>query len=380
MAVRLYLRAWFGLGVLTLIASACGSSATSVGSARVVDAGSPAAMLTPSATTPTTTTSTSLAASDEADDVTRRTRTAGGTRSAGARVREDGTPLFEGDFADPFVLVTDGTFTAYATNTFTANVPTMQTDPGGGGFVGDALPVLPVWSEPGWVWAPSVVEIEGSFVMYYTSRHSASGRQCIGVAVAADPIGPFVDTSTDPLVCDLNEGGSIDPSPFVDLDGSLWLLWKGDGNCCGLPTRIFAQLMTDYGLSVAGDPVELIRNDLSWERDVVEGPTMIEHEGVYHLFYSANRWDTSDYVIGHAVCESPEGPCVKDVEPWLGDHDSATGPGGPEVVSARSGNASMLVYHAWTEGAVGYDDGYRNLYVTVLRFEDGQPVTPRLGA
>ena len=51
-----------------------------------------------------------------------------------------------------------------------------------------------------------------------------------------------------------------------------------------------------------------------------------------------------------------------------------------EVVSARSGNASMLVYHAWTDGAVGYDEGYRNLYVTVLLFENGQPVTPRLGA
>ena len=81
-------------------------------------------------------------------------------------------------------------------------------------------------------------------------------------------------------------------------------------------------------------------------------------------------------MIGHAVCDSPVGPCVKDIEPWLGDHESATAPGGPEVVSNWSGTGVVLVYHAWTDGAVGYEEGYRNLYVTVLRFDDGQPMTP----
>ena len=39
---------------------------------------------------------------------------------------------------------------------------------------------------------------------------------------------------------------------------------------------------------------------------------MIAVDGEYHLFYSANRWDTEAYAVGHAVCESVAGPCVKD--------------------------------------------------------------------
>ncbi len=56
------------------------------------------------------------------------------------------------------------------------------------------------------------------FVMYYTVRHRASGRQCVSVAVSVLPQGPFVDASLAPLVCQFERGGSIDPSPFVDSD------------------------------------------------------------------------------------------------------------------------------------------------------------------
>jgi hypothetical protein len=44
--------------------------------------------------------------------------------------------------------------------------------------------------------------------MYYTSSDDASGVQAIGVAVASDPKGPYVDKSSRPLICELNEGGS----------------------------------------------------------------------------------------------------------------------------------------------------------------------------
>ena len=46
------------------------------------------------------------------------------------------------------------------------------------------LPELPAWSEPHHVWAPSVSEVDGTYVLHYTTRHTASGRQCISVALA----------------------------------------------------------------------------------------------------------------------------------------------------------------------------------------------------
>ncbi|MEM7141004.1 MAG: glycoside hydrolase family 43 protein [Actinomycetota bacterium] len=314
-----------------------------------------------------------------AESLRERVQTSGNLNgSAAARLRDDGTPVFAGDFADPFVLPADGGFYLYATNTAAANVPVVFANAGGGEYLGDGLPVLPEWTNSLWNWAPSVAEIDGTYVLYYTTRHEASGRQCISVATADAPGGPFVDDSTEPLVCSLDLGGSIDPSPFVDADGSRWLLWKSDGNCCGIPTRIYAQPMTDDGLAFTGDPVELIRNDLGWERDVVEGPSMIEVDGEYHLFYSANRWDTPDYAVGRAVCESVTGPCVKDPEPWLSSEtlgaEGVLGPGGLEVVDLDNRVADLVVFHAWTGGEVGYETGQRALFIEPIRWSDGDPV------
>ncbi len=326
---------------------------------------------TTSSESPTTSTTASRSAS-------RSERPATGGRAVGGlagRLTEDGTPVFLGDFADPFVLVADGSFYAYATNTRFTNVPVIRVSGGGQGeYVGEVLPELPAWTEEGHVWAPSVAPVGDGYVLYYSTRHTASGRQCISAAVGPAPEGPFVDETTGPLVCDLDQGGSIDPSPFRDADGSLWLLWKSDGNCCGWPTKIYAEPLAGDGLTSAGEPVELIRNDLGWERDVVEGPSMILIDGGYHLFYSANRWDTADYAVGHALCESVTGPCEKDGEPWLGTYDEATGPGGLEVIELPERVADFVVYHGWTDGEVGYENGQRSLYVAPIRWVDGQPV------
>jgi len=55
-------------------------------------------------------------------------------------------------------------------------------------------------------------------------RYRTAERQCISRAVSDNPAGPFVDERSEPLVCQLELGGSIDPSPFVDADGTPYLL------------------------------------------------------------------------------------------------------------------------------------------------------------
>ncbi|MEZ5269512.1 MAG: hypothetical protein R2789_13435 [Microthrixaceae bacterium] len=36
------------------------------------------------------------------------------------------------------------------------------------------------------------------------------------------------------FVCQRDLGRTIDASPFVDEDGTKWLLYKNDGNCCDI--------------------------------------------------------------------------------------------------------------------------------------------------
>src|SRR5208283_4760486 len=134
------------------------------------------------------------------------------------------------DFPDPDVILVGQTYYAYATNSVAGNIQIIRsTDLTHWTAVGNALPSLPAWAEPYYTWAPAVAEIGGTFVLYYAVNVTGGGEECISVATATEPQGPFHDKSTSPLVCQPALGGSIDPDSFVDTNGSLYLLWKSGG-------------------------------------------------------------------------------------------------------------------------------------------------------
>lgn len=220
-------------------------------------------------------------------------------------------PVFRHNFPDPFVLQVGNRFYAYATNGAGRNVQAAVSDDLlNWTLLPDAMPALAAWvrlSNPD-VWAPEVIEIDGRFFLYYTARERESRRQCIGVAVADQPQGRFVDSHDRPLVCQVEQGGSIDAHPFRDGE-DLYLLWKNDGNCCGLATYIYAQKMSPDGLSLSGEPAILARNDRPWEGGIVEAPFMVEYENLYYLFYAGNSYAGFEYATGYAVCEAVTGPC-----------------------------------------------------------------------
>src|SRR5690606_37331506 len=103
---------------------------------------------------------------------------------------------------------------------------------------GDAMPQIAALCRPGRHWAPEVMAVDGRYLAYYTAWRADLDQQAVSVAVSDSPTGPFVDDRTAPLIGQSDEGGSIDASPLRDADGSLWLLWKNDGNHDGLPSFI----------------------------------------------------------------------------------------------------------------------------------------------
>jgi beta-xylosidase len=216
--------------------------------------------------------------------------------------------------------------------------------------------------------------IGDQFVMYYTLRDKASDRQCISKAVSDVPEGPYQDTTTEASVCQVDLGGSIDPYLFRDGDGQLYLFWKNDGNCCGKPVGLWVQPLSDDGLTLEGEPVELLQRDQAWERPLIENPAMVLHEGQYYLFYSANWWESVDYAVGYGVCESVMGPCTKpETGPIFSFSPQALGPGGQAFFTDPDGTLWMA-YHAWTDAAVGYPAGQRSLHIDPVMFEDGEPM------
>ena len=284
-------------------------------------------------------------------------------------------PVLDQNFPDPDVLKVGDTYYAYATESGSVTIQTARSsDLVEWQMLGNALIVLPPWVKPGFDWAPDVSQVADTktFVMYFTARDAASDKQCIGAATSNTPEGPFKYVGDKPLICQVDLGGSIDPSSFVDEDGTRYVLWKNDGNCCGLDTYIYIQKTSPDGLMLDGAPTKLIKNDKPWEGALVEAPTLWKHGGKYYLFYSANNYAGVDYATGYAVANAIAGPYTKpSKQPLLASdlqHGAALGPGGQDVVLDKKGE-TWLVFHSWDPTAT-----YRRLMLEQLVWEGDTPV------
>ena len=302
-------------------------------------------------------------------------------------------PVFKENFPDAFVLRDGRQFVAYSTNDG-PNVPmAVSSDLVHWSFVGDssgkkrdALPKLGAWAKTGFTWAPEVLHLGDKFLLYYTASDRRRNAQCIGVAVASDALGPFVDDRSEPIVCQVDLGGSIDPDPFRDADGRLYLYFKNDGNRVHARTSLWGQSLSDDGVSVAGQPVQLVRDDQAWEDRVVEAPTMVRSPGGYELFFSGGffGWNPqegglSPYAMGYASCKGPLGPCSAAAEnPLLhsfNDNQAGclSGPGHQSIFEV--GTRTFMSFHAWeASSSCRKLDDNRFLFIAPLFWRDGKPV------
>ena len=282
----------------------------------------------------------------------------------------------DSDFPDPGALVVGDRVYAYATNTAAVNVQVATSDDMKTWTLSDedAMPALPSWAVMGKTWAPGPAELaDGRFALYFTASDAASTFQCIGVAFADRPKGPFTSTADKPLVCPENEGGAIDASVTADENGRRYLVWKNDGNCCGYDTWISAQPLSADGASLTGQPTRLIKQTESWEGQLVEAPVIVRHDDEYVLLYSANDYADSSYVTGVATAKSLLGPYTKEKEPLLSTPESKgryLGPGGEDLVTFHG--KDWMLFHSWDEAFA-----YRGMHAVPVTWKGGLPeLTP----
>lgn len=280
----------------------------------------------------------------------------------------------QGDHPDPFLLIDGDRAWVYSTNHAEMHVPVGEVSPGG--VIGpehDALPTLPAWSEPNyWFnWAPSVLKVPGGYVMYYAALDVETGDECISVATATQPAGPFTDSSTEPIICPPHGGGAIDASP-VARDGALWLVWtQRDGG--GKVGSIWSQRLADDGRTLVAGASQLLVADRPWEEGVVEAPSMVHVAGRWYLAYAGSRWTTGRYATGLAVCDSPAGPCTKagggpQIDRGAGD----LGPGGMELTVDAQGTL-WSTYHSWaSDGLTWGNGGVRVVHLRRAGIVDGR--------
>ena len=292
-----------------------------------------------------------------------------------ADIGELRNPVLAEDVPDPFILRDGDAYYAYATNTARGNAPVwFSTDLTTWVPSGDALPAVGGWADVGFTWAPSVVRRGDTYVMFYSAAVHGLGRLCIGRAVSSSPTGPFSDPFPGPLVCQLDRGGDIDPSPLVDVDGSLYLTWKSEDNAGGdpKPTNLWVSRLSADATELVGPARIVLSQDAAWEAGSLEGPSMVRVDGQVYLFYAGGDWNSAGYGTGYATCDTPFGPCTKRTAggPMMGSRGSAAGPGGAEVFTDSRGQ-TWLAYHAWTNGQVGWPWGQRSLRLDKVYFAGG---------
>ncbi|KAJ5280130.1 Glycoside hydrolase family 43 [Penicillium angulare] len=269
------------------------------------------------------------------------------------------------DFPDPGLIQHNGTWYAFGTNPKkndpdTIHVPVATST----NFVNwtlhedyDAMPTMGKWQKKVNTWAPDLIQRnDGKFVLYYAGESkNFTPHHCIGAAVseATDPMGPYTPLN-ESLACPHKYGGAIDPSPFKDKDGKLYIVYKGDGNSVGSggycgnskkprkPVPIFLQELQSDGITTTGDAVIVLDiNDT--DGPLVEAPNLIHINGTYFLFFSSHCFTSLGYNVKYAHSRSIKGPYKRAVRPLLQTEDwGLEAPGGATI----SPDGTRMVFHA----------------------------------
>jgi beta-xylosidase len=271
-------------------------------------------------------------------------------------------PVYDGYFADPFILGHGGRYYAYGTAPLPERtVPALESDD----LVhwrelGDVLQPLPGRTVS--YWAPEVAARDGRFHMYYSAGGAEGEGQQLRLAVADDPQGPFVDQD---VVLDPDDPFTIDAHPFQDDDGESYLFYCRDfleGQRVG--TGIVVDRLRDAA-TLAGERRIVVRPYADWNLFLenrqwygrrwdawytVEGPFVVKRDGRYFCFFSGGAWREPNYGVSYAVADAPlgpwqvadgDGPLVLKTVPGV-----VLGPGHASVVTSPDGR-DWLVYHAW---------------------------------
>jgi hypothetical protein len=294
--------------------------------------------------------------------------------------------------ADPEVLYSEKTGRFYI-------YPTTDGFPNWGGYSFNVFssPDLVNWTDEGTIidfsaqqvswatgnaWAPAIEEKKrGNQYRYYFYFSGESSGKKIGVAVANDPAGPFVD-SGQPLISNLPGGVSggqqIDVDVFTDsVSGKSYIYW-GNGYMA------VAELNDDM-ISVKDGTTKVITpsgGSLSTYA-YREGSYVFYRNGIYYFLWSVDDTGSPNYHVAYGTSSSPTGPITVASQPIVIIQDATNeiyGTGHNSILKIPGKDEWYIVYHRINRNYLTNGPGiHREVCIDKLTFNsDGtiKQVTP----
>ncbi|MFC0772372.1 family 43 glycosylhydrolase [Terrimonas alba] len=256
-------------------------------------------------------------------------------------------PVLDGYYADPDILYSEKTKKYYIYPTsdgFTNWAGTYFKTFSSADLVNwkDEGTILDLEKDVSWAkrnaWAPCIIEKkindQYKYFFYFTAA------QKIGVAVADDPAGPFVD-SGKPLIDQFPEGvrsgQQIDPDVFTDpATGKNYLYW-GNGYMA------VAELNDDM-VSLKPGTTRVITPDSTFR----EGTHVLYRNGIYYFMWSEDDTRSENYRVRYGTTASPTGKINVPANNLVIAKDVASGiyaTGHHSVIQVPGKDEWYIVYH-----------------------------------
>ena len=218
------------------------------------------------------------------------------------------------------------------------------------------------------VWAPSIVEKDGWYYLFFGANDIQNDRQVggIGVARSRQPSGPFEDYLGRPLIDRFHNGAQpIDQQVFRDRDGAYYIVYGGWRHCN------IARLNDDFTGFVPFPDGSTFKEITP--AGYVEGAYMLQRDGMYYFMWSEGGWTGPNYAVAYAKGASPFGPFERIGRILQQDPAVATGAGHHSVLQSPSGR-HYIVYHRRPLGEK--DRNHRVVCIDELRFNADGTIAP----
>jgi beta-xylosidase len=288
-----------------------------------------------------------------------------------------GNPILPGWYADPEAHVFEGHYWIYPTTSAPYDRQTYLDAFSSPDLVNwTKTPRILDLNDVEWgnraLWAPSIVEKDGWYYLFFSANDIQSDAEVggIGVARSRSPGGPFEDHLGEPLIGQFHNGAQpIDPFVFRDLDGTYYITYGGWRHCN------IARLNDDFTGFVPFDDGTTFK-EITPE-GYVEGSFMLLKDGQYYFMWSEGGWTGPDYAVAYAVAASPTGPFRRIGRILQQDPEVATGAGHHSVLHLPGSERWYIVYHRRPLGET--DRNHRVVCVDELRFgADGRILPVRI--